>query len=168
MGMKESIVIWPLRTKGEEFVLPHGGEGRLSLAFSDDGRYALTARTGIGSNDDTIRKWDIKTGRETACVSLKEIVSSGSFRTSDCFAFSPDGRLAAFVVVAPHEVVLIDLDRRRKLTTLYQRGEVADLAFSPDGCRLTVAWRPSSRGLYEYPASRPGGIDIYALKTLPR
>ena len=60
------------------------GHSRLvtSVAFSPDGRYALS-----GSWDETIRLWEVSTGRE-----VRTLKGHSGWVTS--VAFSPDGRYA--------------------------------------------------------------------------
>ena len=54
-----------------------------SVAFSPDGRYVISA----GSDDKTLKLWDIATGREIRTFTGH----AGSVRS---VAFSPDGRYA--------------------------------------------------------------------------
>ena len=57
-------------------------KGVYSVAFSPDGRLAL-----MGSDDNTLRLWDVSTGKE-----IRTFAGHTSWVTS--VTFSPDGRLA--------------------------------------------------------------------------
>ena len=61
--------------------LGHAG-GVVSVAFSPDGKQALS-----GSNDSTLKLWDIKTGKEIRTF-------FGHSRGVNSVAFSPDGKQA--------------------------------------------------------------------------
>jgi WD40 repeat protein len=99
---------------------PNGATG---VAFSPDGRYALS-----GAGDGIVRLWEVATGREVRRF-------SGHNEYVDAVAFSPDGRRA---LTASHDwtLRLWDVETGKELCWL--RGHthyVYRVAFSPDGRR---------------------------------
>src|SRR5437899_2173399 len=63
--------------------------GRVAaIAFSPDGKLLASADGYEGSQDNTIRLWDVTTGDERRCLTGHQ---GGIY----CVAFSPDGKLVA-------------------------------------------------------------------------
>lgn len=129
---KHSVRLWDVAHRDPE---PYGqddprvtispAQGVLSLAFSPDGKTIAT-----GSYDDTVRLWDVKTGRQRATLS-----DSYQGRV-DHLAFSPDGKTLA--APATHGLMLWNVAGRKPraiLSTGAQGAEstVKDVAFSRDG-----------------------------------
>jgi HEAT repeat protein len=123
--------------------------GVVAVAFTSDGRHALTAAGGLEPGggqvtlaaDNTVRRWDARTGKEVERVE--------GFPTGiAAAAFSPDGRYAAvggvgrlvdgaWVRGADHDIHLWDLKRKRELRALKgHTTEVLCLGFSPNGGKL--------------------------------
>ena len=73
-----TLILWDVSTGREIRTL----EGHSAVAFSPDGRYALS-----GSGDKTLKLWDISTGREIRTF-------KGHSSRVYSVAFSPDGRYA--------------------------------------------------------------------------
>ena len=104
---------WALNTFGSqtEFVS--------SVAFSPDGKLALS-----GSGGNTLKLWDVATGRELRTF-------SGHAGSVTSVAFSPDGRLA---LLGGRVLELWDVGTGRGLGTFGGQTEfVESVAFSPDG-----------------------------------
>ncbi len=101
----------------------------LALAFSPDGKRALS-----GSEDTTVRLWDLASGRE-----IRPLV--GHTGEVLAVAFSPDGKRALSGGM-DRTVRLWDLTSGRELRRLEGPTErVSSVAFSPDGKRaLSGSW----------------------------
>jgi WD40 repeat protein len=102
-----------------------------SIAFSPDG-----ASIASGSDDGTIRIWDILTGRQKAFQKVH--VSDYLFGAVDIpiysVAFSPDGRLLAYGTEVIADIYVWDI--RSGLITTFENnpnGFVKTVVFSPDG-----------------------------------
>ncbi len=101
----------------------------LALAFSPDGKRALS-----GSEDATVRLWEVATGREVRPL-------EGHSGDVLAVAFSPDGKRALSGGM-DRTVRLWDLTSGRELRRLEGHTErVSSVAFSPDGKRaLSGSW----------------------------
>jgi WD40 repeat protein len=60
----------------------------IRVAFTPDGRHALSASSQYRAADRVIRRWDLETGREAAAPVAAEGAAVG------CVAFAPDGASA--------------------------------------------------------------------------
>lgn len=111
----------------------HGAEVR-SVAFSSDGKTLAS-----GGQDNTVRIWEITTGKELRrFTALTGLGSENTWVSS--IAFSPDGkRLAAGTMNGPGEVVIWELATGKESRPLrMNRAGVESLVFSPDGKALAA------------------------------
>jgi len=126
--------------KPEIFVQTGHAEYINAIAFSPDGRYALS-----GSDDCTLRLWDISTGRE-----IRTFKGHKSWvRSVD---FSPDGRYA---LSGGYDCTLKlwDISTGKEIRTFIgQQGfvcAVTSVAFSPDGKYILSAGNDKSIKLWD-------------------
>jgi WD40 repeat protein len=105
-----------------ELVLPTGHTAAVtSVAFSPDGRYALS-----GSHDATLKLWEISTGREVRSF-------SGHTTWVKSVAFSPDG-LYALSGSSDKTLKFWDVSTGRNVRSFSGHTHtVTSVAFSPDG-----------------------------------
>ncbi|HET6574804.1 MAG TPA: protein kinase [Fimbriiglobus sp.] len=134
-GMDKTVRLWTVagalsstQAEGErgvrEVAVLRGHTGEVwRVAFSADGKLLAS-----GSQDKTIRLWDVASHEQLAVIPLRSIVYS--------VAFSPDGaRLAAGC--RDHSIRLIDVARRQQVAELRGHTDyVHAVAWSPDGTRL--------------------------------
>jgi WD40 repeat protein len=128
-----SVTIWSCGPQYQPLVERVGHSYR-AAAFAPDGRTLA-----LGSDDGTIRLWDMPGARERA-------VLRGHSDVMRSVAFSPDGKFLASSS-QDGRVLLWDASRGTELRTLLPRAAnpVRLVAFSPDGRTLglsEVAWDP--------------------------
>lgn len=111
--------------KPDVFVeLGHSG-GVSAVAFSPDSRMLVS-----GSEDRTIKFWDLSTGRELRTIASSEWVNDA--------AFSPDGSLVA--AAYGNDIAVLQATTGKLLRTLHQQqGFVRSVAFAPDGKTIVAA-----------------------------
>jgi WD40 repeat protein len=91
----EGLQLWDLAAGSKLRTLSGHTGNILGVAFSPDGRHALSCsgtdyyddklRQELGGTDNTVRLWDVETGQELARL-------EGHERNVNCVAFLPDGR----------------------------------------------------------------------------
>src|SRR5262249_55586152 len=128
------VTLWDIPTGEPIRTLTADGAPVYDLAFSPDGRRLATAAR-------TVKLWDVETG--SAERKLGEL--KGGSDQIRAVAFSPDGRLVASArngnVAASHAIDLWEAGTGKRLRTIPSPSGtwVCDLAFHPDGRRLTAA-----------------------------
>jgi WD40 repeat protein len=142
------------RSPVPEFVLDRSFKGHsgwvTGVAFSADGQ-----RLASGSSDQTVKFWDVPTGRETSTVATK-------FKEVQALAFSRDGHwLAAENSI--NTVTLWDATTGRKVRTLSGNKPlgvlgsswVYSIAFSPDGRWLASGVDDKTIRLWDVETGQP-------------
>ena len=117
--VKSSVKLWELTTGRELRSFGLRNAAIPSLAFSPDGRLALSS-----SDDNTISIWEVGSGR--ILRSLR-----GHRAAISALAFSSDGRTARSSGY-DHSVILWDVGTGKKLRTI-KRSDGIETAFSSDG-----------------------------------
>jgi WD40 repeat protein len=107
-------------------------------------------RLASGSDDGTVKVWDVATRKERASLRRPD-----SYEAGWTLVFSPDGMTLAMTGDKSGEIRLWDVARSREPTVLTgHKGFVNDLAFSPDGCTLASAGSDRTLRLWDVPGRR--------------
>jgi RNA polymerase sigma factor (sigma-70 family) len=126
-GSNNTVRVWDVAI-GKERARHDAHRGPLmSLAVSPDGK-VLTSR----GEDDTVRQWDMGTGKLLRQLQLKPGAGAS--------AFSADGRTVAFTMPDDH-VLLWDIETDKERRALDSEVSAGDLAFSADGTMLATMTR---------------------------
>jgi WD40 repeat protein len=130
LGKDDYVRVWDMTTGKESQQLRDHNWAIFSVAYSPDARYLAS-----GSNDTTVRIWDVSAGQE--------IVHLQPQHTGPVFgvAFSPDGKLLASgswdrTVRVWEKVGNVRTWKLRHRLHDPMNGGVQSVAFSPDGKRL--------------------------------
>ncbi|MEW6215184.1 MAG: caspase family protein, partial [Nitrospirota bacterium] len=127
LGSKNSLWLLDLATGNRIRTFIGHTSFVLSVAFSPDGKYALS-----GSDDDTMKLWDVATGREIRTFKrISEYLAA--MGNVESVAFSPDSR---HVVSGTFDQVmkLWDTETGEEIKTFRGHlGSVISVKFSPDG-----------------------------------
>ena len=102
-----------------------------ALGFSSDGKTLA-----IGSEDATVRLWDVESGDALFTLIGHDRATHGYIRAFRTFAFSPDGKTLAGA--SREQLCLWDLVTGKQLRAIPQQGAngIITLTFSPDGRTL--------------------------------
>ncbi len=115
------LMLWDMATGRELKTLLKGSNDVSSVAFTPDGKVAL-------SGGDKVKLWDVATGRE-----LRAFGEIPGHRVSD-IAISPDGKLLASSTGTVDTIKLWDVSTGQELRTLAgHSGGIFSIVFSPDG-----------------------------------
>jgi WD40 repeat protein/tetratricopeptide (TPR) repeat protein len=121
----------------ERVVLEGHSDDVGAVAFSPDGATLASS----GSHDDTVRLWDVATGRERAVLEHSGHVYN--------IAFSPDGATLASTA-SDYTLWLWDVAAGCERAVLEgHTGYVSDIAFSPDGATLASGSKDNTVRLWD-------------------
>jgi WD40 repeat protein len=128
-GDDKSVRSWNLQKDSQERLFEGHGGAAGAVAFSADGRRALSASfSPLGDSDGTLRIWDALSGKE-----LNKLDVGDENQVLTAVAFSPDRR-RALVGHVSGAVCFWDLDAQKKLLTFSKhKHPISSIAFSPDG-----------------------------------
>ncbi len=145
---RNMIRLWDIRSGEHTKTLQGHAERINSIGFSPDGTMLVSGSGNRNdSNDNTIRVWDTKTGKQYA--EFRNLVYSGfnSATPVSSVVFSPDGQTIASTDGYRH-IQLWDVNLRRHKSTLRVLSEngpyikkIEPITFSPDGKTLTCGVR---------------------------
>jgi WD40 repeat protein len=117
-------------------------QGTSALGFSPDGKLLATVR---GNADlETVRFWDLATGREARRLTVSSRNDLGVPHYT-ALSFSPDGRMLA-LVNSHEEILIVSIPEGKTLCKLRGRGATA---FSPDGKLLAFGDAANSICLHD-------------------
>jgi WD40 repeat protein len=127
------------------------------VAFSPDGQ-TLAVASGLHDqlkpatrDDDTVRLWDVATGKARATL-----IGTGPVLS---VAFSPDGQTLAAASGDDNTVRLWDVASEKTRTTLTgHTGAVLSVAFSPDGRSLATGSSDHTARLWNAPPLDPAAL----------
>jgi WD40 repeat protein len=129
-----------------------------AIALSPDGRLAAVADP--GATDVRIAIFNTRTGRPIRRLTR----SAAKLGTAECLAFSPDGSKLLWGEYSG-EVALWDLKGERLVfREKAHRGQVSEVAFSPDGSLVASA---DEKAIHLRRIARPGEV-VRTLSTRPR
>ena len=133
-----TIALWDARTLEKIATLEGHAEQINSVAFSPDGALLASGSGQVGSEDQTVRLWDVARREEVATLGHTGAVWS--------VAFSPDGAVLASAVGSPdNKVRMWDVRTRREVDWLWHSGAVLSVAFSR-GASILASGFYSNRG----------------------
>ncbi len=148
-----SIRLWSLKS-GAEVRQFRGHTGRvLKVAFSTDGKtilsvsgWKLVAGKAERGDDDTVRLWDLATGKERKRI-------EGTTGPLEAGALSPDGKLVAAGGLDGKVRLWRAADGRQVVELAGHGGMVSSVSFFADGQRLLSASRDGTVRVWRLPAA---------------
>ena len=115
-----------------------------SVAFSPDGKTLASASGGSYSGDNTVRLWDVQTGKQLRTL-------EGHTDRVNSVVFSPDGKRLAVVAQAFPEGIrspsVDDVPQARIHLVEMATGEVGETLVAPPGFPATAVFSPDGKTL---------------------
>jgi RNA polymerase sigma factor (sigma-70 family) len=154
------IQVWEAATGKQLFDFPayaeHFPQGPCCLAFSPDGKKLAAAATA-----SALHVWDVVRGRED------QERTETHHDWVRCVAYSPDGRTLASAG-SDHDIVLWDAATgRQRLRLRGHEGEVASLAFAPNGKLLASASHFSDQTVRLWDVATGEELRQYVVPSVP-
>ncbi len=141
-----TVKTWDVKTGGLSKIFSGHTGPVLSASFSPDGKRILT-----GSLDDTIRIWDVKTGRQLSSMEANDSIS---------VSFSPDGR--QILAGGNKTAVIRDAGTGEVVKTLKGHlDSISSSSFSPDGTLVITGSLDKTAKIWDVKTGR----EILSLKT---
>lgn len=120
-----NTVLWDISSHKEIATLE---QNSFFLAFSPDSKYLATSNKAY--NQENVRLWDVKTG--------KEVVRFPIYSPVNEVAFSPDAKYLA-TASDDYTARIWNIQSREKIADFYHESGVQKISFSPDGKYLATA-----------------------------
>jgi WD40 repeat protein len=131
-------------TEGREYNRLDGHNGSVnSVSFSPDGKTLAT-----GSSDNTIKLWDVETGKEIRTLSGHNGYARGEDNHISSVSFSSDGKTLTSGS-NDDTIILWNVETGEEIRTLSgHNGSVNSVSFSPDGKTLATGSRDKTIKLW--------------------
>ncbi len=156
------IILWNTHTQEQIATLKGHTDKIHAITFSPDGALLASCSGQWDEDDNTIRLWDTKTGKERSKITniVIEKLRKRS-RAVTAIAFSPDGKTIASTD-ASCDVKLWDVDTKKQKAKLVASSGQSNsyyqvthaLAFSPDGTMLTSTGLSTAINVWDVEAEK--------------
>lgn len=157
VGLKEgSVRVWDLEASRILHTLAHDRVSR--VAVTPDGTRGVTVSDTIGTNDITIKVWELKTGKLVRTITDRSLSSGEGISTSGVQIICPFE-----VMITPdcNKALVISKERKMKLWDLHCEKEAQELGTCEIGTRLLAMTPNGHRAIF----GSDDTLKIFDLKT---